>query len=340
MDILVTGGAGYIGSHCCKALAARGHRPIVLDSLVKGCRENVRWGEFVPADINDPAALDRCFERFRPDAVMHFAAFIEVGESVTDPLRYYANNVGGTLGLLQAVRRYGIGTFVFSSSAAVYGSPERVPIEEDHPLSPLSPYGWTKRMMETMLADFGNAYGLRWAALRYFNAAGADADGEIGEAHDPESHLIPRVLDAALQGQPVTVFGSDYPTPDGTCIRDYVHVSDLAAAHIAALEYLAAGGRSTAVNLGQGRGYSVREVIRTAEQVTGLSIPVRISGRRPGDPPALVASNRKASQLLGWTPHQSGLENIVRSAWVWHRNLRGDGRGRLSRAQSTTERSE
>jgi UDP-arabinose 4-epimerase len=337
MNILVTGGAGYIGSHCCKALAARGHHPVVFDSLVKGYRENVRWGEFVQGDISDPGALDRCFERFGVDAVMHFAAFIEVGESVADPLRYYANNVGGTLQLLHAVRRHGVRAFVFSSSAAVYGTPERVPIEEDHPLHPLSPYGWTKRMMEAMLADFGNAYGLRWAALRYFNAAGADAAGEIGEAHDPESHLIPRVLDAALEGRPVTVFGADYPTPDGTCIRDYVHVSDLAAAHLAALEHLAAGGASTAINLGQGRGYTVIEVIRAAEEVTGLPITVQVSGRRPGDAPALVASNRKALQLLGWTPRESGLDHILRSAWQWQRKLRGRA-ARQAPVEPTTAR--
>jgi UDP-arabinose 4-epimerase len=323
MNILVTGGAGYIGSHCCKALATCGHHPIVFDSLAKGHRENVRWGEFIQGDINDPEALERCFERHRIDAVMHFAAFIEVGESVADPLTYYVNNVGGTLRLLRAVRRHGVRDFVFSSSAAVYGTPERVPIEEEHPLNPLSPYGWTKRMMETMLADFGRAYGLRWAALRYFNAAGADRSGEIGEAHDPESHLIPRVLDAAIAGRPVEVFGADYPTPDGTCIRDYVHVSDLAAAHVMALERLAAGGPATAINLGQGRGYTVMEVIRAAEEVTGLPIAVRVSGRRPGDAPVLVASNRKARQDLGWTPQESGLDHILRTAWTWHRKLKG-----------------
>jgi UDP-arabinose 4-epimerase len=326
MNILVTGGAGYIGSHCCKALAAGGHRPIVFDSLVKGHRENVRWGELVRGDINDPEALEHCLEHCRVDAVVHFAAFIEVGESVADPLAYYANNVGGTLQVLRAVQRHGVRNFVFSSSAAVYGTPERVPIEEDHPLTPLSPYGWTKRMMEAMLEDFGRAYGLRWTALRYFNAAGADRSADIGEAHDPESHLIPRVLDAAIAGRPVDVFGADYPTPDGTCVRDYVHVSDLAAAHVTAVERLAAGGPAAAINLGQGRGYSVMEVIRAAEEVTGLPIAVRISGRRPGDAPVLVASNRKARQDLGWTPRESGLDHILRTAWAWHRKLKGFAR--------------
>lgn len=326
MNILVTGGAGYIGSHCCKALAAGGHHPIVFDSLVKGRRENVRWGELVRGDINDPEALEHCLEQFRVEAVVHFAAFIEVGESVADPLAYYANNVGGTLQLLRAVQRHGVRNFVFSSSAAVYGTPERVPIEEDHPLNPLSPYGWTKRMMEAMLEDFGRAYGLRWAALRYFNAAGADRSADIGEAHDPESHLIPRVLDAAIAGRPVDVFGADYPTPDGTCIRDYVHVSDLAAAHVTAIERLAAGGPAAAINLGQGRGYSVMEVIRTAQEITGLPVAVRISGRRPGDAPVLVASNRKARQDLGWTPRESGLDHILRTAWAWHRKLKGFAR--------------
>lgn len=326
MNILVTGGAGYIGSHCCKALAAGGHRPIVFDSLVKGRRENVRWGEFIRGDINDPEALECCFERCRVDAVVHFAAFIEVGESVADPLAYYTNNVGGTLQLLRAVQRHGVRNFVFSSSAAVYGTPERVPIEEDHPLNPLSPYGWTKRMMEAMLADFGRAYGLRWAALRYFNAAGADRSADIGEAHDPESHLIPRVLDAAIAGRPIDVFGADYPTPDGTCVRDYVHVSDLAAAHVTAVERLAAEGPAAAINLGQGRGYSVMEVIRAAQEVTGLPVAVRISGRRPGDAPVLVASNRKAREVLGWTPQESGLDHILRTAWAWHRKLKGFAR--------------
>jgi UDP-arabinose 4-epimerase len=326
MNILVTGGAGYIGSHCCKALAARGHRPIVFDSLVKGHRENVRWGDLVPGDVTDAAALDACLDRYDVEAVIHFAALIEVGESVADPLAYYANNVGGTLQVLRAVRRKGIRHFVFSSSAAVYGTPERVPIDEDHPLRPLSPYGWTKRMMETMLEDFGRAYGLRWAALRYFNAAGADASGEIGEAHRPESHLIPRVLDAAIEGRPVAVFGADYPTPDGTCIRDYVHVSDLAAAHLAALEHLSGGGPSLTVNLGQGRGYTVLEVIRAAEAVTGRPVALRVSERRPGDPPVLVASHRKAQEQLGWVPRESALDHILRTAWQWHRKLRAADR--------------
>jgi UDP-arabinose 4-epimerase len=339
MNILVTGGAGYIGSHCCKALAACGHRPIVFDSLVKGRRENVRWGELVRGDIGDTEALEACMECHRVDAVMHFAAFIEVGESVADPLAYYANNVGGTLQLLRAVQRRGVRLFVFSSSAAVYGTPQRVPIEEDHPLGPLSPYGWTKRMVEVMLEDFARAYGLRWAALRYFNAAGADRSADIGEAHDPESHLIPRVLDAAIAGRPIEVFGGDYPTPDGTCIRDYVHVSDLAAAHVMALERLAAGGPSGPVNLGQGRGYSVMEVIRAAEEVTGMPIAVRLVGRRPGDAPALVASNRKAREALGWAPQESGLDHILRTAWAWHRKLRGLGAAdELSAHPQTTTR--
>ncbi|MCU0563983.1 MAG: UDP-glucose 4-epimerase GalE [Desulfobacterales bacterium] len=339
MNILVTGGAGYIGSHCCKALAACGHLPIVFDSLVKGRRENVRWGEFVHGDIGDPEALEGCLKRHRIDAVMHFAAFIEVGESVADPLAYYANNVGGTLQLLRAVHRHGVRDFVFSSSAAVYGTPERVPIEEDHSLNPLSPYGWTKRMMEAMLEDFGRAYGLRWAALRYFNAAGADRSADIGEAHDPESHLIPRMFDAAIAGRPIEVFGGDYPTADGTCIRDYVHVSDLAAAHVMALERLAEGGPSGPVNLGQGRGYSVMEVVRAAEEVTGMPIAVRLAERRPGDAPVLVASNRKAREVLGWTPRESGLDHILRTAWAWHRKLRGiDAGDRLAPRPQTMAR--
>jgi UDP-glucose-4-epimerase GalE len=324
MNILVTGGAGYIGAHCCKELAARGNHPVVFDSLVTGHRSYARWGPLFEGDTGSAEQLDECLSRHKVDAVMHFAAFIEVGESVADPRKYYANNVAGTLQLLQAVVRHGIRHFVFSSSAAVYGSPHQVPIEEAHPTRPLNPYGWTKLMVETMLADFESAYGLRWAALRYFNAAGADGGGDIGEWHDPESHLIPRVLDAALDGRhPVQVYGADYPTPDGTCIRDYIHVSDLADAHVRALDYLAAGGAGGAFNLGQGRGFSVREVIRKVSDVTGRQLAVQTLDRRAGDPPVLIASNQKALEQLGWSPRHSDLEKIIASAWQWHRQMRG-----------------
>jgi UDP-glucose-4-epimerase GalE len=324
MNILVTGGAGYIGAHCCQELAARGFYPVVYDNLVKGHREQVRWGEFFQGDIGDAARLDAVCQRFRIQAAMHFAAFIEVGESMADPLKYYANNVAGSLQLIRALVRHGIDYLVFSSSAAVYGDPQQVPIDEEHPTRPLSPYGWSKRMVETMLADCGRAYGLRYVALRYFNAAGADAAARIGERHDPESHLIPRILEAALDHErPIHVYGTDYPTPDGSCIRDYVHVTDLARAHVLALERLLDGKPGGAFNLGQGRGYSVLEVLRCAAEITGKQIPVQAGPRRPGDPPILIASNQKARDLLGWIPEQSNLEHIIASAWKWHRKLRG-----------------
>ena len=322
MNILVTGGAGYIGAHCCKELAARGFHPVVFDSLVKGHREHLRWGDFYQGSTTRAADLADCLARFRISAVMHFAAFIEVGESVGDPGAYYLNNVAGSLNLLQAMAAHGIKQMVFSSSAAVYGSPQQVPINEEHPLAPLSPYGWSKQMVETMLADFGTAHGLRWLALRYFNAAGADASGDIGERHTPESHLIPRLLSAALAGRPVEVYGTDYPTPDGTCIRDYVHVTDLARAHVLALEYLLAGGSGGAFNLGQGEGYSVREVIGKVQEVTTRPLHVHTAARRPGDAPILVASNAKARGELGWTPQHSRLENIIATAWRWHQRQR------------------
>jgi UDP-glucose 4-epimerase len=323
MNILVAGGAGYIGSHCCKELSVRGLHPIVYDNLSKGHREHVRWGDFYPGDIGDADRLAECFQRHDIDAVMHFAAFIEVGESVADPLKYYTNNVANTLCLLQAVVRHAVPYFIFSSSAAVYGNPLQVPIEENHPTAPSNPYGWTKLMVEGMLQDMERAHGLKWAALRYFNAAGADAQEDIGEWHDPESHLIPRVLDAALdKGRPIQVFGTDYPTADGTCIRDYIHVSDLARAHVLALDHLRRGRAGGVFNLGQGRGYSVMEIIENAKRVTGQDIPFTVADRRPGDASVLIASNRKASDHLGWKPRQSDLDNIISSAWNWHQRLR------------------
>jgi UDP-glucose-4-epimerase GalE len=326
MNILVTGGAGYIGAHCCQELAGRGFQPVVYDNLVTGHRQFVRWGGFFQGDINDRGRLDECLTGASIEAVLHFAAFIEVGESVADPSKYYANNLAGSLQLIQALARHGIRHLVFSSSAAVYGDPQYVPIDEDHPTHPVNPYGWSKRMVETMLADFERAYGLRWVALRYFNAAGADVAADIGEWHSPESHLIPRILDTALDGRrPMEVYGGDYPTPDGSCIRDYIHVTDLARAHVLALEHLLAGASSGAFNLGQGKGYSVMEVIRQAASVTGKKLPVQLGPRRPGDTPVLIASNQKALQQLGWSPQFSSLENIIASAWRWHRKMRGSG---------------
>jgi UDP-glucose-4-epimerase GalE len=317
--ILVTGGAGYVGSHACKALAAAGYTPVVYDNLGRGHRELVRWGPLEVGDLADRARLDAVFARHRPEAVMHFAAFAYVGESVQDPALYYRNNVGGTLELVEAARRAGVGALVFSSTCSTYGVPERMPIDEDTPQRPINPYGATKLVIERMLADYGTAYGLRSASLRYFNAAGCDPDGETGELHDPETHIIPRVLMAATgEIGHVEVFGTDYPTPDGTCLRDYVHVADLAQGHVQALDYLKRGGTTTAVNLGTGRGFSVREVIAAAEQVTARRIPVREAPRRPGDPPVLVADPARARALLGFAPRYTELAPIVATAWRWH----------------------
>ncbi len=318
MEVLVTGGAGYIGAHTCKRLFERGYRPVVFDNLSTGRRDFVRWGEFVCGDTRNPEDLAACFARHRFAAVIHFAAAIEVGESAADPLKYYENNVGGTVALLQAALRRGVNLFVFSSSAAVYGDPERVPIPEGHPIRPKSPYGRTKAVVEEILADCGRAHGLRWAALRYFNAAGADPTAEIGEQHEPESHLIPRLLEAAGGGGLVSIYGTDYPTADGTCIRDYIHVNDLAEAHRLALEHLAGGGESAAFNLGLGRGWSVREVIATVEKVTGKTLDVRPGPRRPGDPAVLVAATGRAEERLGWRAEARELEAIVETAWAWH----------------------
>jgi UDP-glucose-4-epimerase GalE len=326
VNVLVTGGAGYIGAHCCKELAGRGFQPVVYDNLATGHREHVRWGPLFEGDIGDAAGLDAVCTAFRFDAALHFAAFIEVGESVADPLKYYANNVAGALQVIRALVRHGIRRVVFSSSAAVYGAPTQVPIDEAHATRPLNPYGRTKLMVEHMLADCEPACGLRWMALRYFNAAGADPGAQIGEWHDPESHLIPRVLEAARHGDsPVQVYGTDYPTHDGSCIRDYIHVADLARAHALAVESLLAGGSGGAFNLGQGRGYSVLEVLREAARVTGRHVPVHAGPRRPGDPPVLIASNRKAREVLGWVPEQSDLESIIASAWKWHCRLKAQG---------------
>ncbi|HHP7234653.1 MAG TPA: UDP-glucose 4-epimerase GalE [Desulfobacterales bacterium] len=319
MNILVTGGAGYIGSHCCKELHLREYTPITLDNLVYGHRENVRWGPFVEGDIGDRRLLDKTLEEYTIDAVMHFAAFAYVGESVADPRKYYRNNVQATITLLDAICDHQIEAFIFSSSCATYGLPERIPIDETHPRAPISPYGKTKYMVEEILSDYAAAYPLRFMSLRYFNAAGADPQGEIGEKHDPETHLIPLVLDVAMGKSPqIMVFGSDYDTPDGSCIRDYIHVSDLARAHVLALQKLLDGAPGDFVNLGIGRGYSVFEVIETAARVTGRELPHRVVDRRPGDPATLVASNDKARKLLGWQPEHVELADIIRTAWHWH----------------------
>jgi len=316
--VLVTGGAGYVGSHACKALAAAGWRPVVYDDLSTGHPELVRWGPLEQGDIGDPARLDDVLARHRPQAVMHFAAASLVGPSVSDPAATYRRNVAGSLALLEAMRRHDIPVLVFSSSCAVYGLPERLPIAEDAPLHPVNPYGWSKAMVERLLDDFGAAYGLRSASLRYFNAAGADPMGEAGEDHEPETHLIPRALMAAAGLAPhLEVFGSDWPTADGTCVRDYVHVADLADWHVQALRHLLAGKESQILNLGSGRGWTVREVAATVERVTGRVVPLVLSPRRPGDPPVLVADPARARQVLGLLSPPAGLDAMVDTAWRW-----------------------
>ncbi|MDC3960621.1 UDP-glucose 4-epimerase GalE [Polyangium jinanense] len=325
--ILVTGGAGYIGSHAALALAERGHRPLVLDNLSKGHREPIERALGAPviqADTRDRAALDAIFSRERIDAVMHFAAFIEVGESVANPLAYYENNVHGTVTLLQAMQAAGVSKFVFSSTCATYGVPEVIPIPEDHPQNPLNPYGRSKLVVEKILAECETAWGLRSVSFRYFNAAGAHPSGLLGEDHDPETHLIPLVLSVALGKRPsIRIFGEDYDTPDGTCLRDYIHVSDLADAHVLGVDYLLGGGASTVVNLGNGRGFSVKEVIAAATRVTGRAIAVEKAERRPGDSPALVGSSERARKLLGWSPRFPDLETIIAHAWAWHQKKHG-----------------
>ena len=319
MRILVTGGAGYIGSHAVKHFLARGHDVWVYDNLSAGHRAAVPPDRLVVGDLAETHRLDHLLVEKRIEAAVHFAAFAYVGESVNHPGKYYQNNLVNTLHLLEAVRRHGIGRFVFSSTCATYGLPQRVPITEDEPQKPINPYGNTKLAVERALADYAAAHDWGFAALRYFNAAGASPDGAIGEDHDPETHLIPLVLQAVLGRRPaVEVFGTDYPTPDGTCVRDYIHVDDLAEAHLLALEALAPG-KHLHYNLGTGRGYSVREVIRVAEEVTGEPVPVKEGPRRPGDPPVLVASADKVRRELDWRPRYPELRAIVETAWNWHR---------------------
>ena len=322
LNILVTGGAGYIGSHCCKQLHQQGYHPITIDNLVYGHREYVKWGDFYRGDIGNPAQLQDCLEKYHIDAVMHFAAYAYVGESVEVPMKYYTNNVFNTIQLFNSVLEHQIRYFIFSSSCATYGNPESIPIDEAHGLNPINPYGKTKRMIEEILEDLDATGSLKFTSLRYFNAAGADPESEIGENHNPETHLIPLVLDvAATRRKDIKVFGTDYKTPDGTCIRDYIHVTDLARAHVLALEKLINGSRSSVLNLGQGRGFSVMEVIEKAKAVTGKKIEAVNSDRRPGDPPVLVASNAKAIRQLGWKPEFSNLDDIIKTAWRWHKKL-------------------
>ena len=321
-SVVVTGGAGYIGSHIVRRLAASGWDVIVVDDLSEGHRAAVGNVALVEGDFGDPAVVEPLLEGEGVEYVVHMAAFCQVGESVANPARYYDNNVAKTLRLLDAARRLGVKGIVFSSSAAVYGDPVEVPITEEHPLSPTNPYGETKLVIENALAWFHRAYGLRYAALRYFNAAGAHPDGDLGEDHEPESHLIPRLLRSVIDGGPPTpIFGEDYPTTDGTCVRDYIHVVDLAEAHVAALEALERDRvEAGAFNLGNGEGFSVRDVVDTVARVTGKTPPTERAPRRAGDPAILVASSERAGRRLGFEPRLPRLEDIVRTAWAWHRD--------------------
>ena len=315
---LVAGGAGYIGSHACKALAASGFLPVVYDTLSTGHRGLVRWGSLVEGDLLDAEKLAGAFAEHRPAVVLNFAACAYAGESFENPARYYANNVIGALYLLDAARSAGNVPIVFSSTCAVYGEPASVPITEDAALAPVNPYGRTKLAVEHALADYESAYGLRSVRLRYFNATGCDPDGEVGESHDPETHLVPRAILAAMgRVDEIAIFGDDYPTPDGTAVRDYVHVTDLADAHVAAARHLLGGGGGVAVNLGTGRGFSVREVLEAVERVTGLRVPRRIAARRRGDPAVLVADGSRARRRLGFTAPHSDIDTIVRTAHAW-----------------------
>jgi UDP-glucose-4-epimerase GalE len=322
LNILVTGGAGYIGSHVCKALATAGYLPIAYDNLCRGHRWAVKWGPLEEGDIADPVRVRVVLDKYQPAALMHFAAYAYVGESVAQPVLYYQNNFAGTAALLRGLLGFRIIPVVFSSSCATYGVPERIPITEDHPQRPINPYGRSKLFVENMLTDLNVAFGLPWMAFRYFNAAGADPDGEIGEVHDPETHLVPLILSAARGGPPVRILGNDYDTPDGTCVRDYIHVSDIADAHVLGLTHLLAGGKSSALNLANSRGYSVKEVIEVVERVCGCTIPWEFSARRPGDAPVLIGDAALAHKLLGWKPTRSRLETQIQDAWNWltHRN--------------------
>ena len=317
--VLVTGGAGYIGSHACKSLALAGYQPIAYDNFVYGHPWAVQWGPVEQGDIKDRSRLDEVFLRHKPFAVMHFAAFAYVGESVHNPGKYYQNNVVGTLSLLGAMRDHEVNKFVFSSTCATYGIPNSVPITEEHSQIPINPYGMSKLMIEKILDDFDVAHSLRSVSLRYFNAAGADSAGDIGEAHDPETHLIPLVIDAVTGKRgAVTIFGDDYNTPDGTCIRDYIHVTDLAQAHIQALKWLEKGGKTEKFNLGNGKGFSVKDVIDSIGRVTGLKVPYQMGTRRQGDPDCLVGDAGKIRRDLAWIPEYSELDSIIESAWKWH----------------------
>ncbi|MCC8052226.1 MAG: UDP-glucose 4-epimerase GalE [Clostridiales bacterium] len=321
MAILVCGGAGYIGSHINKQLHKESYETVVFDSLIYGHREAVKWGSFIKGDLKNVNDIEAVFQKYPIEAVFHFAAFAYVGESVTEPEKYYYNNVTNTLNLLSVMRKYGCKKIIFSSTCATYGEPERVPITENMRQSPINPYGRTKLMMEIILEDYRVAYGLEYVILRYFNAAGADPNGEIGESHNPETHIIPLVLDAASgKREDIKVFGTDYDTPDGSCIRDYIHVTDLATAHLLALHHLEAGKGSDCFNLGNAIGTSVLEIVDSVKRVTGKEFKVSLTDRRPGDPAKLVGSSDKAQSVLGWKPVYGDIDTIVSHAWKWHEN--------------------
>jgi UDP-glucose-4-epimerase GalE len=316
--VLVTGGAGYIGSHAAKALHQAGYRVVVYDNLIAGHRGAVRYGDFVEGEVADVESVRRAIRRSEIFAVMHFAAFLDVGESVRDPFRYYRNNVAGALGVLEAMAAESVKHFVFSSTCATYGEPNETPITESHPQRPINAYGESKLAIERALPHLERAHGIDWVALRYFNASGADPDGELGEDHAPEIHLIPRAIEAATGGPGLQVFGADYPTPDGTCLRDYIHVTDLADAHVRALEALGETGKSGAYNLGTGHPHSVKQVIDAVSQVVGRPVPWTLAPRRQGDPAVLYAAPQKAKAELHWVPKFTGIDEIVRTAWDWH----------------------
>lgn len=324
MRVLVTGGAGYIGSHTARVLSEEGFEPVVLDDLGRGHRDAVRFGPLVEGDVGDRALVGRLIREHKIEAVVHFAAFTAVGESVRDPRTYWSNNTLKTFALIDTLVEHGVKDIVFSSTAATYGDPISVPLREDHPRAPVNPYGATKLAVEMILRSYADAYGLRYMALRYFNAAGAHPDGTLGERHDPETHLVPLAIEAALgRAKPLTIFGTDYPTPDGTAVRDYIHVLDLADAHVRALRHLRAGGASDAVNLGTGAGNSVREIVATVEAVTGKKVPHSLGPRREGDPPILVADPSRAKQLLSWTPRYTDIRELIETAARFHMRREG-----------------
>lgn len=320
--ILIVGGAGYIGSHVNKVLNERGYETIILDNLSYGHEESVKWGTLCKCDLANINEVDDIFTKYDINAVMHFSSFIDVGESVRNPEKYYNNNVVNTMNLLNVMLKHDVKKFIFSSTCATYGIPQKIPLTENHPQNPINPYGWTKLMVERILKDYDTAYGLKSIILRYFNASGADESGIIGEWHNPETHLIPLILDAAMgKREDIKIFGTDYDTPDGTCIRDYIHVTDLADAHILSLEYLNKNNQSNQFNLGNGQGFSVREVIESVKRVTGRNFNVTQTQRREGDPAILIGSSKKAKDTLGWDPQYVNIDKIIETAWNWHQKL-------------------